>query len=239
MPTVRTREFIRDMRGGTAIFTMPAGPVKCAGAPQKIAYLAAGWWRRQRVLDKTRIILVLPTAAMFSQPDWAKVLEGVAAGYGIEVRKESQLTEVDGDARRAVIADTRAGTKETVDYDLLHAVPPQSAPDWVKDSPLADPAVPAGYVKADKHTLVHPSWPNVFTLGDVANLPMSKTGAPLRHVAAQAVRPARPLLAPHAPRPRLTAPRPGWGPRPPPPGTTAGRLWRGGLLVTYPARHQA
>ncbi len=87
---------------------------------------------------------------------------------------------VDGGARRAVIADTKAGTKETIDYDLLHAVPPQSAPDWVKDSPLADPAVPAGYIKADKHTLVHPGWPNVFTLGDAANLPTSKTGAAAR-----------------------------------------------------------
>ena len=70
--TPRTWEFIRDLRGGTAIFTMPAGPIKCAGAPQKIAYLAADWWRSQRVLDKTRIILVLPTAVMFSQPDWAQ-----------------------------------------------------------------------------------------------------------------------------------------------------------------------
>ena len=58
--TPRTWEFIRDLRGGTAIFTMPAGPIKCAGAPQKIAYLAADWWRSQGVLDKTRIILVLP-----------------------------------------------------------------------------------------------------------------------------------------------------------------------------------
>ncbi len=178
--TPRTWEFIRDLRGGTALFTMPAGPIKCAGAPQKIAYLAADWWRRQAVLDKTRVILVLPTAAMFSQPDWARVLEGVAAGYGIEVRRESQLTEVDGDARRAVIADTKAGTKETIDFDLLHAVPPQSAPDWVKAGPLADPAIPFGYVQADKHTLVHPHWPNVFALGDAANLPTSKTGAAVR-----------------------------------------------------------
>ncbi len=178
--TPRTWEFIRDLRGGTALFTMPAGPIKCAGAPQKIAYLAADWWRSQGVLDKIRVILVLPTAAMFSQPDWARVLTGIAAGYGIEVRKESQLTEVDGDARRAVIEDIKAGTKETIDFDLLHAVPPQSAPDWVKASPLADPAVPAGYVAADKHTLVHPRWPNVFSLGDVANLPTSKTGAAIR-----------------------------------------------------------
>jgi sulfide:quinone oxidoreductase len=176
----RTWEFIRDLRGGTALFTMPAGPIKCAGAPQKIAYLAADWWRIQGVLDRTRVILVLPTAAMFSQPDWAKVLEGIAAGYGIEVRKESQLTEVDGDAKRAVISDTKAGTKETIDYDILHAVPPQSAPDWLKATPLADPATPFGYARVDKHTLQSPDWPNVFALGDASNLPTSKTGAAAR-----------------------------------------------------------
>lgn len=176
----RTWEFIRDLRGGTALFTMPAGPIKCAGAPQKIAYMAADWWRSQGVLDRTRVILVLPTAAMFSQPDWAKVLEGIAAGYGIEVRKESALAEVDGDSKRAVITDTKAGTKETVDYDILHAVPPQSAPDWLKATPLADPASPFGYARADKHTLQDPEWPNVFALGDAANLPTSKTGAAAR-----------------------------------------------------------
>jgi sulfide:quinone oxidoreductase len=178
--STRTWEFIRDLRGGTALFTMPAGPIKCAGAPQKIAYLAADWWRSQGILDRTRVILVLPTAAMFSQPDWAKVLEGIAAGYGIEVRKESQLTEVDGDSKRVVISDTKAGTKETVDYDILHATPPQSAPDWLKATPLADPASPFGYARVDQHSLQSPDWPNVFVLGDASNLPTSKTGAAVR-----------------------------------------------------------
>ena len=176
----RTWENIRDLRGGTAVFTMPAGPIKCAGAPQKIAYLAADWWRSQGVLDRTRVILVLPTAAMFSQPDWARVLEGIAAGYGIEVRKECQLVEVDGDSNRAVISDTKAGTKETIEYDLLHATPPQSAPDWIKPTPLADPASPFGYVEVDKHNLQSPKWPNVLSLGDASNLPTSKTGAAIR-----------------------------------------------------------
>ena len=176
----RTWDFIRGLRGGTAVFTMPPGPIKCAGAPQKIAYLAADWWRSQGVLDRTRIILVLPTAAMFSQPDWAKVLTGIAADYGIEVRKETQLIEVDADRKQLVLADTKAGTKETIGYDVLHATPPQSAPDWLKASPLADAASPFGYVAADKHTLQHPDWPNVFALGDAANLPTSKTGAAIR-----------------------------------------------------------
>ena len=198
----RTWEFIRDLRGGTAIFTMPAGPIKCAGAPQKIAYMAADWWRSQGVLDKTRIILVLPTGAMFSQPDWAKVLAGIAAGYGIEVRKESQLADLDGEAKRAVIVDTKSGTKEAIEYDLLHAVPPQSAPDWVKGSPLADPATPAGYVKVDKHTLRSPDWPNVFALGDVSNLPTSKTGAAIRKQAPVLVANLRDVMAGREPSAR-------------------------------------
>lgn len=176
----RTWEFIQNVRGGTAIFTMPPGPIKCGGAPQKIAYLAADWWRRQGLLDATRIIMVLPTPTMFGQPDWAKALEKVVADYGIEVRFESQLVEVDGEGRRAVILDNKSGTKETIDYDLLHAVPPQSAPDWLKGSPLADPASPFGYLEADKYTLQSGRWPNVFALGDVANLPTAKTGAAIR-----------------------------------------------------------
>ncbi|MEV4492555.1 FAD/NAD(P)-binding oxidoreductase [Micromonospora coxensis] len=176
----RTWEFIQRVRGGTAIFTMPPGPIKCGGAPQKIAYLAADWWRRQGLLDRIRVILVLPTPTIFSQPDWAKSLEKVAAGYGIELRYESELVEVAGADRRAVIRDNRTGATETVDYDLLHAVPPQKAPDWLAGSPLADPASPFGYLEADRHTLRSPRWPEVFTLGDVANLPTSKTGAAIR-----------------------------------------------------------
>ncbi|MEV4466214.1 FAD/NAD(P)-binding oxidoreductase [Micromonospora echinofusca] len=175
-----TWDFIRAVRGGTAIFTMPAGPIKCGGAPQKIAYLAADWWRRQGLSERIRIILVLPTATIFSQPDWAKVLTGVAANYGIEVRYNSRLVEVDGEGQRAVILDNAAGAKETIDYELLHAVPPQSAPDWLKGGPLADPASPFGYLAVDQYTLQSTRWPEVFALGDAANLPTSKTGAAIR-----------------------------------------------------------
>lgn len=176
----KTWEFIRGTGGGTALFTMPVGPIKCGGAPQKIAYLAADWWRRRKTLERTRVILVLPTAAMFSQPDWAEVLATVADGYGIEVRLESELVEVDGPARQVVVADNANGTKEIIDFDLLHATPPQSAPDFVRTSPLADPASPFGYVQVDRYTLQSPRWPNVFALGDAANLPTSKTGAAVR-----------------------------------------------------------
>ncbi|MET7378363.1 FAD/NAD(P)-binding oxidoreductase [Streptomyces sp. NPDC005526] len=176
----RTWELIKGMRSGTAIFTHPATPLKCGGAPQKIAYLAADYWRRHKVLDRIRIILVIPDTALFKVPEWNHTLERVADGYGIEVRLRSEMTAVDGERREVVLTDHANGTRETVPYDLLHAVPPQSAPDWVKASPLADPASPLGFVAADKHTLQHPRYPEVFALGDVANLPTSKTGAAVR-----------------------------------------------------------
>jgi len=176
----RTWELIRQMRSGTAVFTHPATPLKCGGAPQKIAYLAADHWRRRKVLDDIRIILVIPDPALFKVPAWSQALEKVAGRYGIDVRLRSEMTAVDGDARQVTVIDHANGTKETIGYDLLHAVPPQSAPDWVKASPLADPASPQGFVAADKHTLQHPSHAEVFSLGDVANLPTSKTGAAVR-----------------------------------------------------------
>ena len=37
------------LQGGNAIFTFPASPIKCAGAPQKIMYLAEEAWRRRGV----------------------------------------------------------------------------------------------------------------------------------------------------------------------------------------------
>ena len=85
--------------------------MKCAGAPQKIAYLAASWWRKQGLLDRTRMTLLLPTQAMFSQPDWGTVLAGIAADYGIEVRHEAELVEVDGDRKTAVIANRPRGRR--------------------------------------------------------------------------------------------------------------------------------
>jgi sulfide:quinone oxidoreductase len=176
----RTWELIRNLRSGTAVFTHPAGPIKCAGAPQKIAYLAADHWRRQGVLQDIHVVLVLPDPVMFKVPVWAAQLEKVADRYGIEVRRTSELVSVNGSARTLDVLDNNTGTKETLSFDLLHAVPPQSAPDIVMNSALADPASPFGYVDVDQYSLRHKRFDNVFALGDVANLPTSKTGAAIR-----------------------------------------------------------
>lgn len=175
-----TWKFIRETRSGTAVFTMPAGPIKCAGAPQKIAYLAADYWREQGVLDKMDIHLVLPTPGMFGVKEFSDILVGVAKRYGIHVHLQSEAISVNSDAREVTIADRANKTESTLGYDVMHMVPPQSAPDWVKKTSLADPASPAGYVEIDKHTMQHTRYPDVFALGDAGSSPNSKTGAAIR-----------------------------------------------------------
>ncbi len=174
----KTWDLIRGMRSGTAVFTMPSGPIKCAGAPQKIAYLAADYWRQQGVLDDIRVVLSLPTPGMFGVKVFSDELERVVERYGIEVHKSSELVEVDPGGRQAVIAEN--DSKTVLDYDLLHVVPPQSAPDWVKASALADPDNAGGYIQIDQYTMQHTRYPNVFALGDAGSSPNSKTGAAIR-----------------------------------------------------------
>ncbi len=107
----------------------------------------------------------------------------------------SEVVEIDPDSRRAVILDRSKDQKETVDYTAMHVTPPQSAPDWVKRTPLADPASPVGYVEIDKNTMQHVRYPNVFSLGDAGSSPHSKTGAAVRKQAPVVVANLRAAMA--------------------------------------------
>jgi sulfide:quinone oxidoreductase len=147
----RTWDLIRSLQSGSAVFMVPSGPIKCAGAPQKIAYLASDHWRKAGVLNNIDVHLVVPTPRLFGIPALAENLEAIAADYGITVHTNSEVTTVDAQAHKVAITSVGAGGSDTtLSYDLLHAVPRQSAPDWVKTSPLSTGDA-NGYVDIDKH----------------------------------------------------------------------------------------
>lgn len=172
-----TWKAIQATRSGNAVFTMPPPPIKCAGAPQKICYLAEDHWRRTGVRDGLKVHYFAGTPGIFSVKAFAKTLNEVIARKEIVTHYKHRLTAVDADARVATFSDTETGEETPIEYSMLHVTPPQSSPDVVKRSPLADEA---GWVKVDKHTLQHPDHPNVFSLGDASSLPTSKTGAAIR-----------------------------------------------------------
>ena len=167
-------------KGGRAIFSQPPMPIKCAGAPQKAMYLSADHWRSAGVLSAVDIQFCNAGAVLFGVADYVPALMEYVKAYGIHLNFGETLVAVDGTARRATFSRALPdGTKERIEreFDMLHAVPPQRAPDFVRVSPLADAA---GWVEVDPATLRHKKFANVFALGDVANTSNAKTAAAAR-----------------------------------------------------------
>ncbi len=166
--------------GGRALFTQPPMPIKCAGAPQKAMYLSADSWQRDGVLKNVDIRFCTAGAVLFGVPDYVPALMEYVQRYGIHLAFNETLVAVDGPAHKATFRCTLPdGSSETRvhDFDMLHAVPPQVAPDFVRVSPLADAA---GWVDVDPASLRHRRYDNVFALGDAANSPNAKTAAATR-----------------------------------------------------------
>lgn len=110
----------RPPGGGTAVFTMPAGPIKCARAPQKIAYPAADYWRQRGTLSGTRVVLVLPRSGVLGVTGFADELERAVARYGIEAQKNSELAQIDGPGRRAVVRNNVDQSTTEIPFDMAH-----------------------------------------------------------------------------------------------------------------------
>jgi sulfide:quinone oxidoreductase len=173
----KTWEFIRAFRGGTAIFTFPLGGVKCGGAPQKIMYLADDTFRRSGVRHRSQVVFASASPTIFQVPKYAQELDRIIKRREIETRFQHNLIEVRPRTHEAVFLRLDTQQEAVFRYDLLHVSPPQSAPDFIKQSPLAGAT---GFVDVDKNTLQHARYPNIFSLGDASNLPTSKTGAAVR-----------------------------------------------------------
>ena len=178
----KTSRLLKNVRKGTVVFTQPAGPATCAGASQKPMYLACDYWRSRGVLDDIRVIMVVPDDTVFGIPAIDRELERKIAEYGIELRCNTQLEEVDGDHQQLIIRRA-GGEAERLSYDVLNVVPPQSAPDWLKSTSLSAEGDPSGFVEIDPHTLRHRRYGNVWALGDAAATLNSKSGGALREQA--------------------------------------------------------
>lgn len=173
-----TWECLRQFRGGNAVFTQSPAPIKCAGAPQKIAYLAADYLRKQGLSTQSKVLFYNAGAALFSVPAFVPPLQKVMDRYGIDVKSGFDLIAVDGTKKIAVFEQT-GGDKLKVEqpFDMLHVTPHQCAPDFLRQSPLANAD---GWVEVDRYTTQHLRYPNVFSLGDASSLPTSKTAAAVR-----------------------------------------------------------
>jgi sulfide:quinone oxidoreductase len=126
--------------------------------------------------------------ALFGVPPVNKEVIRLFAEREIAANYEHVLTAIDP-GRREASYRTASGTV-TMDYDFIHVVPPMSAPDSLKASPLAwqeGPFASSGWLEVDKHSLRHRRYPNVFGIGDINGVPRGKTAASVKMQAPVAI----------------------------------------------------
>jgi len=170
-----TWELVQNLKGGRALFTQPPMPIKCAGAPQKAMYLSCDYWNKQGCLKDIDVSFFNAGGVLFGVQDYVPALEKYVERYGADMNFQYNLIAVDGETRRATFQVGDA--TETREFDMLHVCPPQTAPDFVRESDIADEA---GWIDVSPETLAHPRYGNVFGLGDACAAPNAKTAAAVR-----------------------------------------------------------
>ena len=172
-----TWQALQNHKGGTAIFTMPAGMIKCPGAPQKIMWLAEEYFRKHGVRKDSEVIFATAGAGMFGVPRYREPLDVLVKQRGVTALFGHNLIEVDAKNKTATFEKMDTKEKVVKSFEMIHVTPPQSAPDFVKKSPLAGET---GWISVDQYTTRHTKYPNVFSLGDASSMPCSKTAAAIR-----------------------------------------------------------
>ncbi len=175
-----TWELVKKFKKGRAVFTQPPMPIKCAGAPQKAMYLSADHWLRSGHLDDVDIEFYNSGPVLFGVKEYVPALMEYVKRYRAKLNFNHRLTKIDGPAKKAWFtvsdADGNTSSLETT-FDMIHVVPPQQAPDFIRASTLVDAA---GWVDVSQDTLQHKRYPSIYALGDVTNCPNAKTAAAAR-----------------------------------------------------------
>jgi len=175
-----TWELVKKLRAGRAIFTQPQMPIKCAGAPQKAMYLSCDHWLRNKVLDKIDVRFCNAGGVLFGIDHYVPPLMEYVKKYNAGLDFFHNLVAVDGEAKKAWFDVSEPGKetrREEMVFDMLHVCPPQTAPDFIRESVLANEA---GWVDVAQDTLRHNRYGNVFSLGDACSAPNAKTLAAAR-----------------------------------------------------------
>jgi sulfide:quinone oxidoreductase len=167
---------LEEFDGGRFVVTQPDTPIKCPGAPLKMAMLADDYLRRQGIREESEVIMTRNADHHFGVQPYRDKLYQIWDERDIQFEANFSVEEIDPDEQVVVGAN---GTE--IEYDFLAPVTPQFGQKAItENSPLADGSDDGEYVTIDQHTLQHTEYDDVFALGDCENAPHSKTAAAAR-----------------------------------------------------------
>ena len=185
---VALRDALAAFDGGRIAINIVDMPIKCPVAPIEFAFLADWYFRRRGIRDRVELTLVTPLDGAFTRPVASRHLGGLLEAKRIGLVTEFNTGEVDGDGRRLVSFDGRE-----VGFDLAVVVPVHGGQPYVSRSPGLGDAL--GFVPADERTLQSKASPDIFVIGDAADLRASKAGSVAHFEGEVLVRNIRSFLA--------------------------------------------
>ncbi len=163
-------EALASFEGGRLVINVVDMPIKCPVAPLEFAFLADWYFTERGIRDKVTIVYATPLDGAFTKPAASAALSSLLEEKGIELVTDFNTGEVDGKARKLVGYDGRE-----IDFDLAVMIPLHGGAAYVHESPgLGDEL---GFVPTDNATLQSLVKPNIFVLGDAADVPTSKAGS--------------------------------------------------------------
>jgi sulfide:quinone oxidoreductase len=155
--------------GGRVVVNVVDMPIKCPVAPLEFCFLADWYFRERGIRDRVEMVYATPLDGAFTKPTAARHLAGLLEEKGIELVTEFNTGEVDGAGGRLVGYDGRE-----LSFDLGVVIPLHGGAAYVgRSEGLGDEL---NFVPTDD-TLRAKADPDVFVIGDAANLPASKAGS--------------------------------------------------------------
>lgn len=156
--------------GGRLVVNVVDMPIKCPVAPLEFCFLADWYFCERGIRDEVQLTYVTPLDGAFTKPIASQRLAGMLADKRVELVTEFNTGEVDGKGGRLIAYDGRE-----VGFDLAVVIPLHSGATYVGRSPGLGDSL--NFVPTDEHTLQSQAAPNVFVIGDAANVPASKAGS--------------------------------------------------------------
>jgi sulfide:quinone oxidoreductase len=163
------RERLPSLRSGRLVVHVCEMPIKCPVAPLEMVFLLDAYLRDRGVRDEVDVTYVTPLPGAFTQPVASARLGSMLTDRGIHLESDFVVESIDADRKVMLSYDERE-----IPFDLLVTVPVNAGAELVARSGLGDEL---NHVRVDRHTNQSLRYPNVFALGDAADLPTSKAGS--------------------------------------------------------------
>ncbi len=165
----RLRQALHEFQGGHIAVAIGGIPYKCPPAPLEFTFLLEAFLRKRGLRERTKITYYSPLPRAFTIESVSEMAVPLLEERGIETRTFFNVNEID--PQRRLI---RSLEGEEDRYDLLVIVPPHRGALIAEQSGLADAQ---GWLPTDRATLEVKGQEGIFALGDVTDLPVSKSGS--------------------------------------------------------------